>query len=457
MKKIFLLIFSTLFCTLLVAQPLFKNNDVVCFMGNSITHNGRYHSYIYLYYATRFPELNLKFINCGISGDVASGMYGRLEKEVYANNATVATLSAGMNDVNRRLYTPKKTGANADSLKKKAIENYKHNVKRIADSYKEHNIKTIFFTPTIYDESEAIAAENNKGVNAALGECRDFVINIGKQYNATVVDFWKPMLDLNLKMQQSNPDFTLIGKDRIHPQATGHMVMAYLFLTQTKAPGDVWNLTIDVKKKALKTNQNCEVKNLRVKSNKISFDNKEFALPFPTIAAAKEAYNLVPITDSLNQQILKIENLKTGKYRLKINKIDVGVYSNADFSQGINLATNTNTPQYAISDSIATLVEQNFARQSIIRTLRRVEIKTMANINYANRATARAFLEKYIEEMKLQKNNPAANSGYYIMTAQTYLKEIENESTLIEKITDVEEQISKINKPQIFTYLIEKI
>lgn len=118
MKKIFLLISVAFISTIVFSQSIFKNNDKVCFMGNSITHGGRYHSYIYLYYVTRFPEIRLSFINCGISGDVATGMYGRLEKDIYANSATVATLSVGMNDVNRGLYSIKKPVPNADSLKR---------------------------------------------------------------------------------------------------------------------------------------------------------------------------------------------------------------------------------------------------------------------------------------------------------------------------------------------------
>jgi len=312
-------------------------------------------------------------------------------------------------------------------------------------------------TPTIYEESDAIAVENMKGVNAALGECRDFVISLGKEYNAAVVDFWKPMFDLNTRMQQKDSNFTIVGKDRIHPQPAGHLVMAYLFLTQTNAPKDVWNLAIDVKSKKTQLQKNCKISDLKIKSEKIVFKNNEFALPFPRIEAAKDAYDLEPINDSLNQQILKIANLKIGNYTLKINNIEIGTYSNLDFGKGINLATNTKTPQYAIADSIAKLVEEDFAKQSVIRTLRRIEIKTLTKVNYANKDTAKAFLKKYIEEMRLQKNNPEANSGYYIMTAQTYLKEIDNEPFIKARIAEIEQLIYTLNKPQTYHYVIEKI
>jgi hypothetical protein len=115
------------------AASVFKYNDTVCLVGDSITHSGPYHSYVLLYYATRFPQMRIKFINCGISGDSASGMMGRLQKDVFSNNATVATLSAGMNDVNRGLYSQTKVPEDAENSKRKAIDNFKQNVEKISD------------------------------------------------------------------------------------------------------------------------------------------------------------------------------------------------------------------------------------------------------------------------------------------------------------------------------------
>ena len=42
------------------AAPLFKHNDMVCLVGDSITHSGPYHSYVFLYYATRSPQERLE-------------------------------------------------------------------------------------------------------------------------------------------------------------------------------------------------------------------------------------------------------------------------------------------------------------------------------------------------------------------------------------------------------------
>jgi hypothetical protein len=60
------------------SSPFFKDGDTICFLGDSITHGGQYHEFLQLFYATRYPELNLSFHNCGISGDNAAGMIDRL-------------------------------------------------------------------------------------------------------------------------------------------------------------------------------------------------------------------------------------------------------------------------------------------------------------------------------------------------------------------------------------------
>ena len=103
----------------------FQNNDTICLVGDSITHSGTYHSHIFLYHATRHPLMRLRFVNCGISGDSSSGMLGRLIQDVFSNTPTVVTLSAGMNDVGRDLYSLIKVPDDAESGKRSAIDAFK--------------------------------------------------------------------------------------------------------------------------------------------------------------------------------------------------------------------------------------------------------------------------------------------------------------------------------------------
>ena len=76
----------------------FKKGDRVCFVGNSITDGGHYHSYIWLYYMTHFPFEEMWMANCGVGGDTSLEILNRLDGDVFAKRPNVITLTFGMND-----------------------------------------------------------------------------------------------------------------------------------------------------------------------------------------------------------------------------------------------------------------------------------------------------------------------------------------------------------------------
>src|SRR4051812_19834446 len=114
MRKIYysflLLCAFVLPCSAQTVQP-FKQGDRVVFTGNSITDGGHYHSYIWLYYITHFPNRRITVYNAGIGGDVSRQILERLDGDVFAHQPTVVTLTFGMNDTG---YQNLK-GAKADS------------------------------------------------------------------------------------------------------------------------------------------------------------------------------------------------------------------------------------------------------------------------------------------------------------------------------------------------------
>lgn len=64
-------------CDYLQAQttiPRFEEGERVVFVGNSITHGGHYHSFIWLYYMTRFPDKPITIMMAGIGGESAWDM-----------------------------------------------------------------------------------------------------------------------------------------------------------------------------------------------------------------------------------------------------------------------------------------------------------------------------------------------------------------------------------------------
>ena len=159
----------------------FKNGDVICFLGDSITHGGQYHEFLQLFYATRHPSLNLSFHNCGISGDNASGMLARFEEDVMKHKPTHVFLMTGMNDVSRTLYFEGKASDKTLKQRVNALANYKRNTTLLAEKIIENGIIPILLTPSIYDQYSKIEKENNLGCNDALIECSNHIKKLGEK------------------------------------------------------------------------------------------------------------------------------------------------------------------------------------------------------------------------------------------------------------------------------------
>lgn len=106
--KSFLFLLLTFVCfDSLYAQsvvPPFKKGERVVFVGNSITHGGHYHSFIWLYYMTRFPDKPITIMNAGIGGESAWDIKDRLDYDVFDRNPTYVTLTFGMNDTGYDIY-----------------------------------------------------------------------------------------------------------------------------------------------------------------------------------------------------------------------------------------------------------------------------------------------------------------------------------------------------------------
>ncbi|KAF5080144.1 hypothetical protein DSECCO2_123520 [anaerobic digester metagenome] len=105
-KKIILFFICSTIASGLFSQPVsqFGEGERVVFLGNSITDGGRYHSFIWLYYMTRFPNMNLHILNAGIGGDTAFDMYERLDDDVFSKNPTTLIVTFGMNDSGYQEY-----------------------------------------------------------------------------------------------------------------------------------------------------------------------------------------------------------------------------------------------------------------------------------------------------------------------------------------------------------------
>ncbi len=281
----------------------------------------------------------------------------------------------GMNDVERQWYGPNPT-SDADTLKyrKNALNLYKKNYEIIIKYFLSKNIKVILERPTIYDETAIIPMENNLGVNNALNICAAYGDTLATKYNLPTVDYFTIMSKINKKMQLKDPSFSITGTDRIHPNHTGNLVMSYQFLKTDEAPKYVSKIIIDNNvKKSTSESYNCKIESISKLETGIRFSVKENALPFPTIEEQKTGLQLVPFTDELNVELLKVTNLPKGRYQLKIDDILINSFSEDQLNKGINLVEYNKTPQYQQAQEVLNVLNELWELESHLRGMKFIE------------------------------------------------------------------------------------
>jgi serine phosphatase RsbU (regulator of sigma subunit) len=103
---------------------------------------------------------------------------------------------------------------------------------------------------------------------------------------------------------------------------------------------------VDAKKEQAVATVNSEVRHIRKSSTGVEFDAFEKSLPMVVPEDATLALALVPFMSELNRETLTVSGLVKGEYVLKIDGEEVGSFSDASLTKGLNLAENAKTPQY---------------------------------------------------------------------------------------------------------------
>ena len=376
MKKFIVLVAAVCMAyTATFAQTVkpFKEGERAVFLGNSITDGGHYHSYIWLYYMTRFPNMPIRIFNGGIGGDTAFDMNKRLDADIFAMQPSVLMVTFGMNDSGYFEYNGDKAKEFGEEKYQESIKNYQQMEKRFKELPKT---RIVMLGTSPYDETVQLKEGNlfktkNETIKRIVEYQKESAAKNGWEFS----DLNAPMVALNQQFQQKDPAFTLCGSDRIHPDNDGHMVMAYLFLKAQGFVGkDVANMEINANKKEAVKAENCTVSNIKKIGNELSFDYLAEALPYPLDTIARgwgqkksqaEVTKVVPFMEDMNREMLKVSGLK-GNYKLLIDDEEIGTWSAGELAKGINLAAESKTPQYQQALTVMHLNEYRWEIERII-------------------------------------------------------------------------------------------
>ncbi len=446
-------------CTPVPAQDIapFRKGDRVAFVGNSITDGGHYHSYIWLYYMTHFPRMRLWMANCGVGGDTAKDILARFDDDVLAKEPTVVTFTFGMNDTGYYEYN----GNDSADFARRKYEETRQRFALCEEKLKSlKGIRTVMIGTSPYDQTstfnDEVFARKNDNMQRVVSLQKEAAERNGWEF----LDFNAPMVAMNRKQQQTDPAFTLIGSDRIHPDNDGHMAMAYLFL---QAQGMVGRKVADMEVDALKgkatKSGNCRISKVKPTYDGLQFDCLAASLPFPldTVAhgwgfsrgAARVTKVIPSFIDDLSDEHLTVKGLN-GIFRLSIDGIVIDTLSAATLSRGINLSRYRHTPQYQQALAVMALNETRWEVERRFREWAWVNYDFMMPAGFLNDDSEQAA-QKFRE---LCRGNDwlASKRGTYDQMVRpevrdAYQKEME---LLVERIYD-------LNRPRKHTFLLKKL
>ncbi len=424
----------------------FADGETVVFLGDSITHGRLYHSMIYDYYLTRFPERKIHFVNAGIAGDSAGGALGRLEEDVISKHPTSVVIMLGMNDVGRSNYVANPTAQQLAS-QAGALERYRSNMDTLLGRLRaETDAKLIVMTPSPFDQTAVMERENQPGCNDALAKCGQIGRELAAKHGATVFDLHGPMTAFNLERQKSDPAYTIIGSDRVHPGLPGNLLMARLFLNEQQAPALVSKVTFDAGSGKATETKNATVSGGKGGPDGWSFTVAENALPWPINPEAAPLLEFVPLEKELNQEILRVTGLGEGAYVLKIDGEEVARHTAAEWAEGINLAMNPATPQAKQAAEVAKINEKRRSAEVRLRGYACVRwFLGHQKIDADNLDAVRAFL----------KENEG-KEGYYLNQVPTYLAEWEDRGEVQAMVQDLEKKAWDARKPVEHAYELRR-
>jgi len=150
--------------------------------------------------------------------------------------------------------------------------------------------------------------------------------------------------------------------------------MAYQFLKSLQSPQYVSKICISKNEThSVKNSQNCTIQSVSIEKNKVSFQVKENALPFPTVSNQEKSLQLVPFTEELNVELLQVSGLKKGNFSLTIDGISVGTFSSEQLNKGINLANHQSTPQYQQALKVREMLEKLWVAETSLRGIKFIE------------------------------------------------------------------------------------
>jgi len=207
---------------------IIQHNSKLLMIGDSITDCGRarpvgegqgnslgtgYVSIVNACLTATLPQSGIRIVNMGVSGDTVRDLAARWEGDVMALKPDWLSIMIGINDVWRQFDTWMLGEAPID------LEEYRQTLEMLIQKTRPQLKGLILMTPYLIEPNRA------DPMRAKMDEYSAMVRNLAGRYEALLVDTQAAFDEVLTELHPM-----LLAEDRVHPNLSGHMILARAFL-----------------------------------------------------------------------------------------------------------------------------------------------------------------------------------------------------------------------------------
>lgn len=347
------------------AELQLKPDDLVAVCGDSITEQKEYTVLIADYLLMCRPTAGLRVIQLGWSGEKSTGFVQRLDTDLYPFKPQVVTTCFGMNDGGYSVFSDQ-MGAE-----------YRNAQTQIVASLKKHGVRTIVIGSPGCVDSFSYVHKNPDVYNETLRQLARVAREVAEREHVLYADVNGTMTETMVKAKAAlGPEYAVAGADGIHPDANGHLVMAYAFLKALGCDGDIATISVDFDsiRGIVRAGASEGQKVVSVKGNSLDLESSRY--PFCFFGNPKDPKSTAGITDffpfnqDLNRYRLVVRGLRGTKAKVTWGSA-TKLFSTMELQKGVNLAaeflSNPFSSSFAKVD--ASLRAQQDTQTLLIKTL----------------------------------------------------------------------------------------
>ena len=313
------------------AGLLLQPGDRLAIIGDSITEQKMYSRIIETYLTVCVPDLKISTRQFGWSGETAEGFLHRMTNDCLRFQPTVATLCYGMNDHCYGPYTEPHG------------QWYSNNYSAVASSLKASGARVVLGSPGCVGKVPPWAPDISVPVevlNLNLCRLRDMDIEIAAQEKINFADVFWPMFTAGFTAHQKyGADYAVSGKDGVHPDWAGHVVMAYAFLKAMGLDGDLGTFTVDLRSGKATASSDHTVDSFTNNTLTVTSSRYPFCAtgPLDKDNSIRSGMTLVPFNAELNRLKLIVKGGTAANYAVTWGD-ETHDYSAVQLATGVNLA-----------------------------------------------------------------------------------------------------------------------